>query len=433
MLCSDCKKNTAVIFVNKTDKNGKIENIGYCYDCAKKRGINPLNNISGNASFSNEDINNLNNQLNEMFKDISENLNIDEINSDDFINSDSYDEQESQGPMGFAIPLGSIFSGMFGSKKDSVNGSSSQTDRKSVKTETKPNTKKRKALDTFGTNLTTKAQNSEIDNVIGRDKEISRIIQILNRRTKNNPCLIGEPGVGKTAIAQGLALKIASGEVPAKLLNKEVYLLDMTAVVAGTQFRGQFEARMKNIIEECKSSGNIILVIDEIHNIIGAGDADHSMNAANILKPSLADGTIQLIGTTTLTEYRKYIEKDTALERRFQPVMIEEPSVSDSIEILKGIKKYYENYHKVKISNDIIEKLVTLSEKYIHDRFLPDKAIDVLDEACSRINLDNKDLYNLEVLKNKLANVQAQKEEAAQADSTDDTKKLLNLKLKNAI
>ena len=329
--------------------------------------------------------------------------------------------------MGFAIPLGSIFSGMFGGNKGSSSASSSHSDKK-VKTETKPNNKKRKALDTYGTNLTNKARNSEIDNVIGRDKEISRIIQILNRRTKNNPCLIGEPGVGKTAIAQGLALKIASGEVPAKLLNKEVYLLDMTAVVAGTQFRGQFEARMKSIIEECKSSGNIILVIDEIHNIIGAGDADHSMNAANILKPSLADGTIQLIGTTTLTEYRKYIEKDTALERRFQPVMIEEPSVSDSIEILKGIKKYYENYHKVKISNDIIEKLVVLSEKYIHDRFLPDKAIDVLDEACSRINLDNKDLYNLEVLKNKLADVQAQKEEAAQADSTDDYKKAAELK-----
>lgn len=255
------------------------------------------------------------------------------------------------------------------------------------------------------------------------------MIQILNRRTKNNPCLIGEPGVGKTAIAQGLALRIASGDVPAKLLNKEVYLLDMTAIVAGTQFRGQFEARMKNIIEECKSAGNIILVIDEIHNIIGAGDADHSMNAANILKPSLADGTIQLIGTTTLTEYRKYIEKDTALERRFQPIMIEEPSVEDSISILQGIKGYYENYHKVKISNDVIRKLVILSEKYIHDRFLPDKAIDVLDEACSRINLDNKDLYNLEILKNKLADVQAKKEEAASADMADDYKKAAELKM----
>ena len=318
---------------------------------------------------------------------------------------------------------------MFGSKDGSdstSNGTSSE--RKSVKTEKKQD-KKRRTLNAYGTNLTEKAKNSQIDAVIGRDKEISRMIQILNRRTKNNPCLIGEPGVGKTAIAQGLALRIASGDVPAKLLNKEVYLLDMTAIVAGTQFRGQFEARMKNIIEECKSAGNIILVIDEIHNIIGAGDADHSMNAANILKPSLADGTIQLIGTTTLTEYRKYIEKDTALERRFQPIMIEEPSVEDSISILQGIKGYYENYHKVKISNDVIRKLVILSEKYIHDRFLPDKAIDVLDEACSRINLDNKDLYNLEILKNKLADVQAKKEEAASADMADDYKKAAELKM----
>ena len=228
MLCSVCKKNTAVIFVNTPNKDGKIENVGYCYDCAKKNKINPLNSFSGSASFSNEDISNLNSQLNEMFKDISENLNIDELNAENFENSD-YDDQE-KGPMGFAIPLGSIFSGMFGSNKGNSNASSSHFDKK-VKTEAKPNTKKRKALDTFGTNLTVKARNSEIDNVIGRDKEISRIIQILNRRTKNNPCLIGEPGVGKTAIAQGLALRIANGEVPAKLLNKEVYLLDMTAVV----------------------------------------------------------------------------------------------------------------------------------------------------------------------------------------------------------
>ena len=424
MLCSDCKKNTAVIFVNKPGKDGKQENVGYCYDCAKKRGLNPFNTLSGKAeNLSNEDISNMTNQLNKMFKDITEKMDIDEISND----LDNYeDDGEEKGPMGFAIPLGSIFSGMFGGNKEGENNNSN---KKTIKTETKQTTKKRKALNTFGTNLTEKAKNKEIDTVIGRDKEISRIIQILNRRTKNNPCLIGEPGVGKTAIAQGLALRIVDGNVPAKLLNKEVYLLDMTAVVAGTQFRGQFEARMKNIIEECKLAGNIILVIDEIHNIIGAGDADHSMNAANILKPSLANGTIQLIGTTTLTEYRKYIEKDTALERRFQPVQVEEPSVSDSIEILKGIKGYYENYHKVKISNDVISKLVILSEKYIHDRFLPDKAIDVLDEACSRINLDNKDLYNLEVLKNKLADVQAQKEEAAQADSTDDYKKAAELKM----
>ena len=430
MLCSDCKKNTAVIFVNKANSKGDMETIGYCYNCAKKRGINPLNTIQNNTTnLSNEDISNMTNQLNDMFNDLSSNLSLQGINMDNLNDSEEYvDEENENGPMGFAIPLGSIFSGMFGGKKE--DNASSNSERKNVKTETKKNNvKKRKALNTFGTNLTDKARNSEIDNVIGRDKEIARIIQILNRRTKNNPCLIGEPGVGKTAIAQGLALKIVAGEVPAKLLNKEVYLLDMTAVVAGTQFRGQFEARMKSIIEECKLAGNIILVIDEIHNIIGAGDADHSMNAANILKPSLSDGTIQLIGTTTLTEYRKYIEKDTALERRFQPVIVEEPSISDSIEILKGIKGYYENYHKVKISNDVIEKLVVLSEKYIHDRFLPDKAIDVLDEACSRINLDNKDLYNLEVLRNKLADIQAQKEEAAQADSTDDYKKAAELKM----
>ena len=314
---------------------------------------------------------------------------------------------------------------MFGGN-GSNNNNNSQT-RQAVKEDKKAN-KKLKTLYTYGTNLTNKARNNEIDKVIGREKEIARVIQILNRRTKNNPCLIGEPGVGKTAIAQGLALRIAEGNVPAKLLSKEVFLLDMTAVVAGTQFRGQFEARMKNIIDECKSAGNIILVIDEIHNIIGAGDADHSMNAANILKPSLADGTIQLIGTTTLNEYRKYIEKDTALERRFQPVMVEEPTVSDSIEILKGIKSYYEDYHKVQIPDDVIRQTVIMSEKYIHDRFLPDKAIDVLDEACSRINLNNKDLYDLEILKNKLSDVQAQKEAAAEADSTEDYKKAAELK-----
>ena len=306
--------------------------------------------------------------------------------------------------------------------------SSTSSERKKIKVDKK--NKKRKALDTFGTNLTNKARNGQLDAVIGRNKEIQRIIQILNRRSKNNPCLIGEPGVGKTAIAQGLAIKIAEGKVPAKLLNKEVYLLDMTAVIAGTQFRGQFEARMKSIIDECKNLGNIILVIDEIHNIIGAGDAEHSMNAANILKPSLSNGEIQLIGTTTLKEYRKYIEKDSALERRFQPVIVEEPSADDAIEILKGIKKYYEDFHKVKISNDVIEQAVKMSEKYIHDRFLPDKAIDILDEACSRINLNNKELYQLEVLKNQLTSVQEEKEEAALADSTEDYKKAAELKTK---
>ena len=433
MLCSDCKKNTAVIFVNKQDKDGQMKTEGYCYDCAKKRGINPLNAFSNTSNLSESDINNMTEQLNSMFKDLSGNLAIQGISEEDLnkmaeemANNEGSDESTDE-PKGFAIPLGSIFSGMFGGN-GSNNNNNSQT-RQAVKEDKKAN-KKLKTLYTYGTNLTNKARNNEIDKVIGREKEIARVIQILNRRTKNNPCLIGEPGVGKTAIAQGLALRIAEGNVPAKLLSKEVFLLDMTAVVAGTQFRGQFEARMKNIIDECKSAGNIILVIDEIHNIIGAGDADHSMNAANILKPSLADGTIQLIGTTTLNEYRKYIEKDTALERRFQPVMVEEPTVSDSIEILKGIKSYYEDYHKVQIPDDVIRQTVIMSEKYIHDRFLPDKAIDVLDEACSRINLNNKDLYDLEILKNKLSDVQAQKEAAAEADSTEDYKKAAELKTK---
>ena len=440
MLCSDCNKNTAVVFIDiKDDKKGTTQKLGYCYNCAKKRGINPFGSGINNVSkLSDEDINNMTKQLNTMFKDLSENLAEQGINPEDIdemtqnLNS-SFDSNvdnigNENGPMGFAVPLGSLFSNMMGNK-DSVDGSqnSSKTERTQVKTNTKES-KKRKFLNSFGTNLTEKARQGKVDKVIGRDKEIARVVQILNRRTKNNPCLIGEPGVGKTAIAQGLAERITQGDVPAKLLNKEIYLLDMTAVVAGTQFRGQFEARMKSIIDECKLDGNVVLVIDEIHNIIGAGDAEHTMNAANILKPSLADGSIQIIGTTTLNEYRKFIEKDTALERRFQPVPVEEPSVEDSIEIIKGIKKYYEDFHKVKISNDIITKLVAMSEKYIHDRFLPDKAIDVLDEACSRINLDNKDLYQLEILKNKLEDVQKQKEEAANADSTDDYKKAAELK-----
>ena len=338
------------------------------------------------------------------------------------------EKMEQGSPMfGAAIPLGSIFSNMFGENQEGSTNSS--TEKKKVKVEKKKD-KRKKALEAYGTNLSQKAKNGQLDMVIGRDKEIQRITQILNRRSKNNPCLIGEPGVGKTAIAQGLAIRIVNGKVPAKLLNKEVYLLDMTAIVAGTQFRGQFEARMKSIIEECKALGNIILVIDEIHNIIGAGDAERSMNAANILKPSLSNGEIQLIGTTTLKEYRKYIEKDSALERRFQPVLVEEPSITDSIGILEGIKKYYEDYHKVKISNDVIKQAVIMSEKYIHDRFLPDKAIDILDEACSRINLNNKELYQLEILKGQLKAVQEEKEEAALADSTEDYKKAAELKAK---
>ena len=423
MLCSMCKKNTAVIFINKQGADGKAEVEGLCYECAKKKGINPIDTMAKQANLSDKDIQDLSNKLDTMFKNLSDNMaDIDEEELSEMINGES----EIEGAQG--VPLGSIFSGLFGIKQngdESSNYSSGGTQK--VKEKTKPN-KKRKALDTYGTNLTVKAKTNQIDRVVGRDKEIERMIQILNRRSKNNPCLIGEPGVGKTAIAQGLALRIASGSVPAKLLNKEVYLLDMTAVIAGTQFRGQFEARMKAIIDECRNDGNIILVIDEIHNIIGAGDAEHSMNAANILKPSLANGELQMIGTTTLKEYRKYIEKDTALERRFQPIIVEEPSVEDAISILQGIKQYYEDYHHVRISNDIIRQIVNMSEKYIHDRFLPDKAIDILDEACSKINLNDKDLYDLEVLNNQLKEIQAKKEEAAQADSTEDYQKAAELK-----
>ena len=410
MLCSVCKKNAAVIFINKSNDASQME--GLCYECAKKQGINPLDALAKQANLSDSDLENMSMQFESMFNDMSENP---DLNFEDSENSDNSNS------------LGSIFSGLFGNSHDTEQSASNSN--KKVKTEKRQN-KKHKALDNFGTNLTLKAKNNQLDMVIGRDKELERVIQILNRRTKNNPCLVGEPGVGKTAIAQGLAIKIANGNVPAKLLNKEVYLLDMTAVIAGTQFRGQFESRMKSIIDECKNCGNIILVIDEIHNIIGAGDAERSMNAADILKPSLSNGEIQLIGTTTLKEYRKYIEKDSALERRFQQVLVEEPSVTDSVIILDGIKKYYEDFHKVKISTDVIKQAVIMSEKYIHDRFLPDKAIDVLDEACSEINLNNKDLYELEVLKNELQDVQAEKAEAAQADSTEDYQKAAELKMR---
>ena len=417
MLCSVCKKNAAVIFINKSNDLSNME--GLCYECAKKQGINPLDALAKQANLSDSDLENMSKQFESMFNDISE-------NSDFSIDNNDLDNSNNS--------LGSIFSGLFGNSQNSNSESNSENSAsgstQKVKTEKKSNNKKHKALDNFGTNLTNKAKNNQLDLVIGRDKELERVIQILNRRSKNNPCLIGEPGVGKTAIAQGLAIKIANGNVPAKLLNKEVYLLDMTAVIAGTQFRGQFESRMKSIIDECKNCGNIILVIDEIHNIIGAGDAEHSMNAADILKPSLSNGEIQLIGTTTLKEYRKYIEKDNALERRFQKVLVEEPSPSDAVNILEGIKKYYEDFHKVKISTDVIRQAVIMSEKYIHDRFLPDKAIDVLDEACSEINLKNKDLYKLEVLKNELTEVQSQKEEAAQADSTEDYQKAAELKMR---
>ena len=412
MLCSVCHKNMAVIFTKKIE-NDKTTTEGLCYSCAKEKGINPIDLLVKQANLSEDEIKDMASQFEDLFSDISN-----EMEEEDYVEDN---------PLRGGIPLGSIFSNMFGSKSEPQHDTSSDN-RKKVKTEKRPKEKKKSFLDMYGTNLTSKARKNELDQVIGREQEIERIIQILNRRSKNNPCLIGEPGVGKTAIANGLAIRIANQQVPAKLLNKQVYLLDMTAVIAGTQFRGQFEGRMKAIIDECKQSRNIILVIDEIHNIIGAGDAEHSMNAANILKPSLANGEVQLVGTTTLKEYRKYIEKDSALERRFQPVLVEEPNVEASIEILKGIKKYYEDFHKVIIPNDVLVQTVKMSEKYIHDRFLPDKAIDVLDEACSKINLGNKALYELEILNNRLAEIQEEKEVAVESDSIEDYQKAADLK-----
>ena len=443
MICSECKKNPAILFYEKID-NGKTTMEGLCYDCAKKKGIDATEVLAKQQDILSKDKINfadMNKQLESIFKDFAENLDLNNLENidgaitfGDLDNDENDDDIDEEKPKitGAAIPFGSIFSNMFAQKNDNGENSSKQENNKKSskndKVKDSKTNKKKKYLDTYGTNLTNKAKNNQLDIVIGRDKEIQRVVQILNRRSKNNPCLIGEPGVGKTAIAQGLAIKIANQNVPAKLLNKEVYLLDMTAVIAGTQFRGQFESRMKGIIDECKEYGNIILVIDEIHNIIGAGDGEHSMNAANILKPSLSNGEIQLIGTTTLKEYRKYIEKDSALERRFQQVLVEEPNIDDSIKILEGIKKYYEEYHKVKISTDVIRQTVEMSEKYIHDRFLPDKAIDILDEACSRINLENKDLYKLEILNKELAEIQSQKNELAQPENDEDFQKVADLK-----
>ena len=434
MLCSKCKKNTAIIFVNDTNnKDGKDSIKGLCYDCAKSEGIDALEVLAKQNDILGKDVVNLQDfsgQFENIFKDLSKHLNIEPLGNLDL---DSMETEDIEDSMEGGFPLGSIFAGFVKPKNDEADSSAehinNHSKNKQKNKEKKSKNKKHKFLDTYGTNLTTKAKNNELDLVIGRDTEIQRITQILNRRSKNNPCLIGEPGVGKTAIAQGLAIRIASGKVPPKLLGKEVYLLDMTAMVAGTQFRGQFEARMKSLIDECKKCGNIILVIDEVHNIIGAGDTEHTMNAANILKPSLSNGDIQLIGTTTLKEYRKYIEKDSALERRFQPVLVEEPNIDDTTKILEGIKKYYETYHSVKISNDVLKQTVILSEKYIHDRFLPDKAIDILDEACSRINLNNKDLYKLTILENELKSVEEEKEESS-SNEEEDFEKAAMLKSK---
>lgn len=391
MLCSDCKKNMAVIYINKLEdmgdgKTGSREVVGLCMDCAKKRGIDPLKNVTQAFNdMSPDDMKNITDQLSNMLSGMNlGNLSgmFGEISPEDM-------EYMSEA---FA-----------GNVEQSENTAETETKEKG---KVKKEKKKLKYLDTYATNLTRLAKEGKLDKVIGREKELERLIQILNRRSKNNPALIGEPGVGKTAVINALALKIAAGDVPQKLANKEVYLLDMTAMVAGTQFRGQFEARMKGVIDECKSYSNIILAIDELHNIVGGLEHDNSMNAGNMLKPALADGSIQVIGATTLKEYRKYIEKDTALERRFQPITVDEPSTEDTVEILKGIKHYYEEHHKVIIPDSILKDTVRLAEKYIFDRFFPDKAIDLLDEACSRVYLDNKVQGQIESIEEKLKEIE---------------------------
>ena len=405
MLCSVCKKNMAVIFINKLDKEGKQTNetTGLCIECAKKQGIDPLANIMKEmTNMSEEDLENMSSQFDSMLNGFSPS------------NFDTDDEDiDDENTSGFNIP--NIFSNFMPRKQKNGNTKNEKEEKNNNDKKTN-NKKKRKTkyLDTFGENLTEKARNGKLDLVIGRKTELQRMIQILNRRSKNNPALIGEPGVGKTAIVNALAIAIAKGEVPSKLVNKEVYLIDMTSLVAGTQFRGQFESRVKGLIDECKSLGNIILAIDEVHNIVGGLEHDNSMNAANMLKPALANGTVQIIGATTLKEYRKYIEKDSALERRFQPVIVDEPTLEDCFKILKGIKGYYESYHKVKISDKILKDAVNLSDKYIHDRFLPDKAIDLIDEACSRVNLDDINLAKLEKLQNELETITEEKEELEQ-------------------
>jgi len=410
MMCIKCKKNPAVLFVNKTDTvTNKQTTEGYCLSCARELNIGPVDDILNKMGLTPEQLDEINNGMNEFMETLGD------------YNPESDDEFN---PENMPLAMMNGFGNVFG------NNSSHEESGGGVKTAKRQKKEEKRILDSFGTNLTAKAKEKLIDRIIGRDAEISRTIQILNRRSKNNPVLLGEPGVGKTAIAEGLAVRIAEKKVPAKLFDKEVYLLDFTAIVAGTQFRGQFEARLKKILEEAKKLGNIILVIDEIHNIVGAGDAEGAMSAANILKPALARGDIQILGATTLDEYRKHIEKDSALERRFQPVIVNEPTMEDTVEILKGIKDYYESYHRVKITDDVIEQAVYLAERYITDRFLPDKAIDVIDEAGSKANLKNVKLIELKKLTDKLKMVQQEKENAVSSDSTEDYQKAAELKAK---
>ncbi len=417
MICSRCKKRPAVIFISKII-DGKTVPEGLCINCAMEMNIGPIKQMMEQMGITEEDVDSISEQFSSMFPDAD----------------------EEGGFEGGGSPTMPFLQGLFG---DLQNGLTVKNDAKSenkpVQTHSDNNKKqtgkgrrnkekKRKFLSLYCTDLTEKARDGKIDNIIGRDKELERVIQILCRRSKNNPCLIGEPGVGKTAIAEALAQKISDGAVPAKLADKEIHLLDLTALVAGTQFRGQFESRIKNLVDEVKYNGNIILFIDEIHNLVGTGDAEGSMNAANILKPALSRGEIQVVGATTFTEYRKNIEKDAALERRFQPVKVEEPSIEDATDILLGIKKYYEAYHRVTISDALVKKTVVLSERYITDRFLPDKAIDLLDEACTCANLRNKAISDLEISERKLSELKEDEEELMNDTDAMDYEAIAKLK-----
>lgn len=399
VLCSKCKMRPAVIFMTKMDGDKQSDSEGLCLKCAME-STGPIKQMMENMGITEDDVDEMSEQFGAMMG--------------------MGDDGEGFEPGG--IPTFPFLQGMMGKKDAAEEDAVAETEAasendskdkkgKNPKEKGAKNNKKRKFLPLYCTNLTQRAREGKIDRIIGRDNEIYRTIQILCRRSKNNPCLIGEPGVGKTAIAEGLAIKIAKGEVPAKLADKEIHLLDLTSLVAGTQFRGQFEGRVKGLVEEVKADGNIILFIDEVHNLVGTGgDADGSMNAANILKPALSRGEVQIIGATTFNEYRKYIEKDAALERRMQSVKVEEPSIEDTCEMLKGIKDYYENYHRVKISDSLIYKAVTLSERFINDRFLPDKAIDLLDEACTCANLRNKNISEQELIEKKIAELKVRQQ-----------------------
>ena len=401
VLCARCKKRPAMFFVTKVEGD-KTTQEGLCIKCALEMNIGPVKQIMQSMGISEDELDDVSEQFEAMFGE------------------DGGFEPGGAGTM----PFLQNFAAMNG------DSSASQTSEEEAAPEKKKRwgkknkgegERKRKFLDQYCTDLTAKARAGRIDRIIGRDNEIYRAIQILCRRTKNNPCLIGEPGVGKTAIAEGLALRIAAGDVPAKLKDKEIHLLDLTALVAGTQFRGQFESRIKGLIDEVKSEGNIILFIDEVHSLVGTGDAEGSMNAANILKPSLSRGEIQIIGATTFTEYRKYIEKDAALERRLQPIRVEEPSIAQTVEMLKGVKDYYEDFHRVTVSDSLIERAVVLSERYINDRFLPDKAIDLLDEACTCANLRNKNISNYETALDELSQLEEHESELMEVDSPSES------------